>query len=124
MIQGRKKAVAEEIIADLSNVEAVKDFAERVWTWWCQLQPTWRTVANNRPAPFNKFGGNYLQLDKHGQNGWLGLLICTKWWRLALNKLGDHTEQALDSDWLSAVEDMTEMLKGMVGTRLSNVAAP
>ncbi|KAE9384915.1 hypothetical protein BT96DRAFT_741541, partial [Gymnopus androsaceus JB14] len=77
----RRPPAALATIAALSTLEAIKSFAERTWTWWCELQPAWRAVSNNRPVPFNEFCDNYLLLDKHGQNGWLGLLICMKWWR-------------------------------------------
>jgi hypothetical protein len=65
-------------------------------------------------------GDNYLLLDKPGQNGWLGLITCLKWWRVGLNSLEDPDQQALlELDWYQAVEDMTKMLQGLVARRTS-----
>jgi len=123
--QGKRKATAAlPIIAALSSTESIQDFAERVWTWWCELQPAWRKIASNRPAPLDQFVDNFLLLDKHGQNGWLGLIVCVKWWRLGLDSLGDTDRQGLEADWFIAVVDMTSMLKGIVGMRSSRITAP
>lgn len=119
----RKPAAALTIIAALSTIESVRDFAEHLWTWWCELQPGWREISNNRPAPFIKFVDNFLLLDKHGQNGWLGLIVCIKWWRLGLNNLDENGLQELEADWFRAVEDMTKMLIGIVGARRSLMTA-
>lgn len=117
----RKPAAALPIIAALSSIESIRNFAEALWTWWCELQPNWRNISENRPAPFDKFIDNFLLLDKHGQNGWLGLIVCTKWWRLGLDSLDDTSRQELEADWFRAVDDMTNMLKGIVGARNSRI---
>ncbi|KAJ3735331.1 hypothetical protein DFJ43DRAFT_1151502 [Lentinula guzmanii] len=119
----RKPAAALPIIAALSSIETIQKFAEALWTWWCELQPDWRIISRNRPEPFDKFVDNFLLLDKRGQNGWLGLIVCTKWWRLGLDSLDDNIRQELEADWFRVVEDMTNMLKGMVEMRNCRITA-
>lgn len=122
--QGKRKAEAAlPIIAALSSIETIQNFAEAIWTWWCELQPDWRIISGNRPAPFDKFVNNFLFLDKRGQNGWLGLIVCIKWWRLGMDCLEDSSRQEIEADWFRAVADMTNMLKGIVEARNSRITA-
>jgi hypothetical protein len=97
----------------------VEDFGDRVWIWWCELQPAWRTIESGkpgkRPARVSMFQDNWESLDIYGQNGWLGLLVCIKWWGETLLKVADKSQQKdKTEDWLAAIEDMSTMLRGLV----------
>ncbi|KAH7918012.1 hypothetical protein BV22DRAFT_1025300 [Leucogyrophana mollusca] len=53
------------------------------WTWWTNLQPTWRTVhihtkLNAAPQNHND-QGDWTNLDCLGQNGFLSVIVCLKW---------------------------------------------
>ncbi|THU92399.1 hypothetical protein K435DRAFT_595886, partial [Dendrothele bispora CBS 962.96] len=63
--------------------EDVADFGKRLWKWWNSLQPEWRQNDQmNRPLPLTSDDEDtsWQVLDYHGQNGWLTLLVCIKWW--------------------------------------------
>ncbi|KAJ3723884.1 hypothetical protein C8R42DRAFT_558688, partial [Lentinula raphanica] len=65
----------------LYSLDSISLFVDRFWTWWCSLQPSWRSPGlNNRPGPLDGYGTTWTSLDKPGQNGWFGLIICLKWW--------------------------------------------
>jgi hypothetical protein len=97
----------------------VEEFGNRVWIWWCELQPAWQTIKAGKPGkcptPVSMFQDNWESLDIYGQNGWLGLLTCIKWWGETLLKVADKSQQKDEiEDWLAAIEDMSTMLRGLV----------
>ncbi|KAJ7358257.1 hypothetical protein DFH08DRAFT_615627, partial [Mycena albidolilacea] len=72
------------------------------WAWWVDINPTWR----NEQRPMKREGGSsWLSLDIRGQNGFLNLLMCLKWWRDAM--------EAPSPDWEEAVDDITWVLQQM-----------
>ncbi|KAJ3925252.1 MAG: hypothetical protein NXY57DRAFT_907311, partial [Lentinula lateritia] len=83
-------------------------FGDSVWLWWVSLQPHWRALdSNGVPAAFEEFGDDWSTLNKHGRNGWLGLLACVKWWGQGFDPDGDKKR------WHELVADMVKMLNGL-----------
>ncbi|KAJ3905672.1 hypothetical protein F5879DRAFT_799125 [Lentinula edodes] len=103
-------------IPALSTVALVQHFGESVWTWWCSLQPPWRTysVADNRPNPVSIYGTDWKSLNKGGKNGWMLILTCVKWWREGLESLTEDERRELEKDWYTAMDDISRMLKGLI----------
>ncbi|KAF9062088.1 hypothetical protein BDP27DRAFT_1171274, partial [Rhodocollybia butyracea] len=66
----------------LFTVTLVQRFSESFWIWWCSLQPAWRldSISNNRTGPLITFGNHWQGLNKCGNNGWLLIIVCLKWW--------------------------------------------
>ncbi|THU83947.1 hypothetical protein K435DRAFT_598660, partial [Dendrothele bispora CBS 962.96] len=82
----------------------VEEFAGQVWDWWTALQPEWRGLSpRGRPARLGLLNATdtWGSLDTHGNNGWLSLVVCAKWWRLALMEhTGDEaSKDLLEKDW-------------------------
>ncbi|KAF7375728.1 hypothetical protein MSAN_00462300 [Mycena sanguinolenta] len=78
------------------------DFGVRFWSWWIHINPSWRT----KERPMKREGPvSWLCLDYHGQNGFLNVLMCLKWWRDAMD--------APSPDWEEAVDDVTWVLSQM-----------
>ncbi|KAF9063341.1 hypothetical protein BDP27DRAFT_1232255, partial [Rhodocollybia butyracea] len=99
----------------LSIGSLVERFAKEVWTWWSSLQPNWRgTAFDNRPAQLLTFGNDWKPLDKCGNNGWLGIITCLKWWREGLDSLPKDDRLRLEVDWFCAVDDVSNMLRGLL----------
>ncbi|KAE9401693.1 hypothetical protein BT96DRAFT_817506 [Gymnopus androsaceus JB14] len=102
-------------ISALSTGPLVQRFAKELWTWWCSLQPKWRCMtSDNRPGPLLTFGSDWKPLHKWGNNGWLGIITCLKWWREGLNSLSDKDRLQLEADWFCAVSDVSKMLQGLL----------
>ncbi|KAJ6451813.1 hypothetical protein C8R47DRAFT_916658, partial [Mycena vitilis] len=71
-------------------------FGEVWWDWWVDINPSWR----GKRRPMNRFeGSSWSCMDYPGQNGFLNILMCLKWWRDAM-----ETESR---DWKDAIEDVT-----------------
>ncbi|KAJ7463596.1 hypothetical protein FB451DRAFT_1042746 [Mycena latifolia] len=82
---------------------SVDTFSAQWWDWWRVLNPEWR----KRDGALVKEGeGSWDVLRCPGQNGFLNILICLKWWHAALD---EETE-----DWKAAIADVKWVLKGMV----------
>ncbi len=118
--QSRKGSVSA-----LCTAKLVNEFAQSVWKWWSTLQPAWRAFPRygDRPAPIKQFGDSWSSLNKGGNNGWLGLITCIKWWREGLNSLPENVRLPLEADWFRAVEDLTQMLQGLLNWRYSVLAS-
>ncbi|KAI6040511.1 hypothetical protein EDC04DRAFT_2544841, partial [Pisolithus marmoratus] len=87
-------------------IQDVNKFANVFWTWWCELQPTWRNVlmpetAKSVPA-LCTVAGEWKELDKPGLNGFLSVITTLKWWGAKI-KVGD-AQFAL---WNVAVSDVS-----------------
>ncbi|KAJ4465787.1 hypothetical protein C8J55DRAFT_440494 [Lentinula edodes] len=102
----------------LSTATLVYRFGESVWTWWCSLQPPWRTysITNNRPTPLELLvpGNGWHSLNKGGKNGLMLIVTCLKWWREGLESLSEVEKRELETDWYLAVEDISRMLEGLI----------
>jgi hypothetical protein len=83
----------------ISNVE---EFASVWWAWWIDINPAWRDKS--RPMKCIE-GPSWKCMDYSGQNGFLNILMCLKWWRDAMD--------AGSLDWDEAVNDVTWVLSKM-----------
>ncbi|KAH7876540.1 uncharacterized protein C8R40DRAFT_1068351 [Lentinula edodes] len=103
-------------IPALSTVALVQHSGESVWTWWCSLQPPWRSysVSKNRLNPVSIYGTDWKSLNKSGKNGWMLIITCVKWWREGLESLTEDERQELEKDWYTAMDDISRMLKGLI----------
>ncbi|KAJ7936008.1 hypothetical protein B0H13DRAFT_1589931 [Mycena leptocephala] len=76
------------------------------WAWWMAMNPKWRLRAAD--GNLAKEGdGSWDVLRCPGQNGFLNVIICLKWWRT-------HMDTASDA-WERAVVDVKWVLEQMVG---------
>ncbi|KAJ7507609.1 hypothetical protein B0H11DRAFT_1664186, partial [Mycena galericulata] len=75
-------------------------FSKQWWVWWRAINPDWR----EREGDLLKDGdGNWGVMECPGQNGFLNVLICLKWW-------GDRLEGDSREDWEQAVGDVRWVL--------------
>ncbi|KAJ7734865.1 hypothetical protein B0H16DRAFT_1327340 [Mycena metata] len=75
------------------------------WDWWHAINPEWRRVSD---GGLTRDGdGSWDELRCPGQNGFLNVVVCLKWWRLAAG-----TESG---DWVRGVDDVRWVMQQMVG---------
>ncbi|KAJ7201972.1 hypothetical protein B0H12DRAFT_967131, partial [Mycena haematopus] len=101
----RPKAVGEWVSRARNYTPQIEDadgFGQVWWDWWVDINPSWRTKV--RPMKREE-AGPWICLDYHGQNGFLNVLMCLKWWRDAMAKSSP--------DWEDAVSDVTWVLQQM-----------
>jgi hypothetical protein len=79
-------------------------FGHQFWEWWADINPEWRT--NQRPM-IQEDGKSWASLEFRGQNGFLNVMACLKWWRDAM--------ETPSPDWEEAVDDVTWVLGKMKG---------
>ncbi|KAJ7030750.1 hypothetical protein C8F04DRAFT_906787, partial [Mycena alexandri] len=79
-----------------------ESFGEGWWVWWRGINPKWR-VSNGELL--REGDGSWDVLRCPGQNGFLNVVVCLRWWRLAAG-----TEPR---DWIRAVEDVKWVLQKM-----------
>ncbi|KAJ7681051.1 hypothetical protein DFH06DRAFT_948515, partial [Mycena polygramma] len=79
-------------------------FPKEWWSWWKDINPKWQLSGGEL---VRDGGGSWDALICPGQNGFLNVLVCLKWWRVALGTSGDRT------DWLRAVDDVKWVLEQM-----------
>ncbi|KAJ6630398.1 hypothetical protein B0H10DRAFT_1939157 [Mycena sp. CBHHK59/15] len=73
---------------------SVETFPKEWWGWWTRINPGWR-VSN---GVLGRDGdGNWDDLRCPGQNGFLNVIMCLKWWHAAL--------EGESEDWKRAVDD-------------------
>ncbi|KAF5342740.1 hypothetical protein D9758_015909 [Tetrapyrgos nigripes] len=100
--------------------ERIIDFTKDFWQWWCNLQPEWRptievdTVAKPRVLTTNDENKSWKKLNVAGQNGWLSLIVCVKWWGLALQSQACNAPAAWKEDWEQATDDLLGSLEGVL----------
>ncbi|KIK60660.1 hypothetical protein GYMLUDRAFT_167501 [Collybiopsis luxurians FD-317 M1] len=93
----------------------VGKFAEEFWSWWIHLQPEWRKKGKDGlPLPVQEFEDNWKSLDHYGTNGWLSILACLRWWGESLSLTEDSEKKERVADWVSAIEDVSKMLEGLI----------
>ncbi|KAJ6479775.1 hypothetical protein C8R45DRAFT_832683, partial [Mycena sanguinolenta] len=80
-------------------------FPAEWWKWWTGINPQWRLVDGELRREGE---GSWDALRTPGLNGLLNVVVCLKWWRVAL-------KESESADWLRAVEDVTWVLQKMVG---------
>ncbi|KAF7345202.1 hypothetical protein MSAN_01896700 [Mycena sanguinolenta] len=88
------------------------EFGKRFWAWWIKINPAWRTEER----PMKREGEmSWVGMDILGQNGFLNVLMCLKWWRDAMD--------APSPDWEEALNDVTWVLERM-SDRMANSSPP
>ncbi|KAJ7595930.1 hypothetical protein C8J56DRAFT_741546, partial [Mycena floridula] len=88
------------------NLPKTNEFANIWWAWWSSLNPEWRTRSNNGHM-MSEGSGSWEMLLVPGPNGMLNVLACLCWWHLS------GKDMSTDSDWLSAIKDVTWALDGL-----------
>jgi hypothetical protein len=84
------------------TITNAEDFAKSWWGWWIDINPAWQ----EKQQPMKRVQEeSWVCLDYHGQNGFLNVLACLKWWRDSL--------ESRSSDWEEAVDDVTWVLQKM-----------
>ncbi|KAF8169308.1 hypothetical protein K438DRAFT_1552107, partial [Mycena galopus ATCC 62051] len=58
------------------DIKDVLAFAAEWAVWWEDINPPWRKGSH----PMPKTDGDWTVMNLPGQNGFLNVLICLKWW--------------------------------------------
>ncbi|KAJ7210359.1 hypothetical protein GGX14DRAFT_363469 [Mycena pura] len=82
----------------------VKTMETEWWAWWNAINPKWRV---HEGTLLKEVKGDWDVLRCPGQNGFLNVIICLKWWRLKMDSASDG--------WQRAVSDVKWVLGGMLG---------
>ena len=69
------------------------------WSWWCALQPEWRSIGEDVVS--RKVGGGWDVLDKAGTNGLASVMAALFFWGIAVEEEGIGYDS-----WKLAVEDV------------------
>ncbi|KAJ7488209.1 hypothetical protein FB451DRAFT_1025494 [Mycena latifolia] len=83
----------------------VETFSAEWRAWWRKINPEWRRAEDG--ALKKEGDGPWDALRCPGQNGFLNVLVCLKWWRVGLD--------AESKDWKDAIADVKWVIEGMVG---------
>ncbi|KAJ6622034.1 hypothetical protein B0H10DRAFT_1651923, partial [Mycena sp. CBHHK59/15] len=86
-VKGARRAAPRVVVAS---------FSAAWWKWWRDINPKWREVNGGL---VKEGEGSWATLDVPGQNGFLNVIVCLKWWREELN--------GPSKDWEEAVADVT-----------------
>ncbi|PPQ97109.1 hypothetical protein CVT26_001077 [Gymnopilus dilepis] len=81
----------------------VEEFGTHFWTWWSNLQPTWRKITANTTA--REVDGGWDALDKPGGNGWPSIVAALFFWG---RRLGGARVEGVS--WDIAVDDVCWVL--------------
>jgi hypothetical protein len=103
---GRPKAVGVWVKNARKGTPAINvDVMEAEWwAWWTAINPKWRVREG---MLVQDVGGNWDTLRCPGQNGFLNVIVCLKWWRGEMESPSDA--------WQRAVGDVRWVLTQMVG---------
>ncbi|KAJ6490571.1 hypothetical protein C8R47DRAFT_939242, partial [Mycena vitilis] len=82
------------------EIKNTDEFSRTWWGWWTDINPDAR--GENRPL-LRVDIVDWQGMDLYGQNGFLNVLMCLKWWRDALE---NETR-----DWREGVDDVTWVIK-------------
>ncbi|KAJ7030833.1 hypothetical protein C8F04DRAFT_874714, partial [Mycena alexandri] len=86
---------ARIIPPQIANLDCfIKEFT----AWWININPAWRKTS----LPMEKKNGAWEHMDFPGPNGFLNVLMCLKWWRVAMDEES--------KEWKEAVEDVKWVL--------------
>jgi hypothetical protein len=84
------------VVADVMEVEW--------WAWWKAINPKWRKWDDNGRV-LREGSGAWGALNCPGQNGFLNVIVCLKWWAGAMETVSDA--------WKRAVADVRWVMKEM-----------
>ncbi|RDX54392.1 hypothetical protein OH76DRAFT_1322376, partial [Lentinus brumalis] len=79
-------------------IDSEVEYATSWWKWWGGLQPEWRG-RDPQGHPIKGGSGDWEELRKPGQNGFMMVLLSLSWWK------GVASEATLPL-WEDAVEDV------------------
>ncbi len=91
----------------LQKIPAIKSttaYTEGWWSWWTQLQPTWRRRGpEGRPILDGVVGGGWgKNLCRPGNNSVLLLLLGLVWWKEVVPDIGQWDVAVQDTAWVIA----------------------
>ena len=95
------------------TIKSLPKFEIGFWAWWKNLQPKWREVGDVEgmlTSTHRVRDGNWMELEKPGQNGFLTVVSLLCWWGLALRDQRDVG----DAQWQAAVDDVDWVLAQML----------
>ncbi|KAJ7794772.1 hypothetical protein B0H14DRAFT_2216959, partial [Mycena olivaceomarginata] len=75
----------------------IGNMAEEWWGWWKAINPKWRLHDGELLA--GEENGTWDSLKCPGQNGFLNVIMCLKWWRSSMGTPSDG--------WTRVVADVT-----------------
>ncbi|KAJ7430083.1 hypothetical protein B0H11DRAFT_1765718 [Mycena galericulata] len=84
----------------------VKTFSAQWWVWWRAINPDWRQ-GEGEGELLKGVEGSWGVMECPGQNGFLNILICLKWW-------GERLDSDSREEWERAVDDVNWVLRGML----------
>ncbi|KAJ7840017.1 hypothetical protein B0H13DRAFT_1649828, partial [Mycena leptocephala] len=76
------------------------------WAWWGAINPGLRE-RDQDGKPIQQGEGSWSMLSCPGQNGFLNVIVCLKWWYGEMETVSDG--------WKLVVADVKWVLKGMLG---------
>jgi hypothetical protein len=85
----------------MPKIKDISTFAWEVGVWWQDINPTWQKLS----LLMAKKLGPWTFMDVPGQNGFLNVLICLKWWR---ERIDEESEE-----WKDVLEDILWVLHQM-----------
>ncbi|KAJ7026241.1 hypothetical protein C8F04DRAFT_1190785 [Mycena alexandri] len=110
---GRPTAVknwVKEARKGTPNIGGAEAMAAQWWGWWRAINPSWRL----REGELVQEGeGSWDVLRCPGQNGFLNVIVCLKWWRCEMENRSESMEKTSEL-WQRAVADVRWVLTQMV----------
>ena len=76
------------------------------WEWWMAINPSWRAIDSEHHLQIGG-EGTWEELCCPGVNGFLSVLACLKWWKLASSETGE---------WEHAVNEVTWVISEMLSS--------
>jgi hypothetical protein len=93
-------------------IKNIPKFETSFWAWWKALQPRWREVGDVPGVlthAHRQGDGDWSELDKPGQNGFLTVISLLSWWGQALR--GGSLGMV---EWQAAADDVNWVLTQML----------
>ncbi|KAI5997834.1 hypothetical protein F5J12DRAFT_725106 [Pisolithus orientalis] len=91
----------------------IDKFSNDFWTWWCELQPTWRKGSMPKTAEFvpapHMLAGGWTELNKPGLNGFLSDITALHWWGSKIK-----ARAAQYGLWNAAVADVCWVMEQLI----------
>ncbi|KAJ7710205.1 hypothetical protein B0H16DRAFT_1256854, partial [Mycena metata] len=79
----------------------VETFSKQWWEWWQAINPKGRVVEGQLAQIEGGEQGGWEGLRRPGQNGFLNVVVCLRWWRVAAGKETDNWKRAVgDVKWV------------------------
>ncbi|KAJ7234291.1 hypothetical protein C8J57DRAFT_1531831 [Mycena rebaudengoi] len=106
-----------DVVQELGNLgsRGVEDsFVDSWWGWWIAMQPKNRKVRDGVLDEASDHHRWYVLAKVGGRNGLIQLMAMLLWWG---DRVGDKGEGSDFSQWVAAVEDVTEVLMQLQDVR-------